>query len=92
MTEAGQFGQWVSEEAKRLFHENANAPAPPEDLAELRKFYDAYNEGLLAKALDRYAVTIVERKIAGVRVHDVTPVGGVGSPSTLLCLHGGGFM
>lgn len=92
MTDAGQFGRWVSEEAKRLFHENASAPAPPEDLAELRKFYDAYNEGLLAKALDRYAVTIVEREIAGVRVHDVTPVGGVISDSTLLCLHGGGFM
>jgi acetyl esterase/lipase len=92
MSDAGQFGIWVSEEAKRLFHENANAPAPPVDIPALRKFYDAYNQGLLAKALDQYDVTIVEREIAGVAVHEVTPAAGVESRATLLCLHGGGFM
>ncbi|WP_422059685.1 alpha/beta hydrolase [Sphingopyxis sp.] len=92
MVDARQFGAWVSEEAQSLFHESANAPIPPTEIADLRKFYDIYNQGLLGKALDRYAVTIVEREIAGVRVHDVTPAGGAKTGSTLLCLHGGGFM
>lgn len=92
MNDAGQFGKWVSDEAKQLFRENADAPVPPEALAELRLFYDVYNRDLLAKALDRYAVDIAEREIAGVKVHDVTPAGGAVSPATLICLHGGGFM
>ncbi len=92
MADAGRFGEWVSEEARALFGEYAKAPVPPTDLAELRAFYDAYNRRLLAKALDCYPVTIVERELAGVAVHDVTPVGGATSPATLLCLHGGGFM
>ena len=92
MSGNGEFGKWVSDEARHLFHENAEAPVPPVDLAELRQFYDAYNRDLLAKALNRYAVDIAERKIAGVGVHDVTPVGGATSGATLLCLHGGGFM
>lgn len=92
MTDAGQFAAWVSDEAKALFLEHAKAPVPPTGLAELREFYDVYNRGLLAKALDRYAVTIVEGELAGVGIHDVAPAGGVKSPMTLLCLHGGGFM
>lgn len=92
MTDAGQFGDWVSEEAKALFGEHAKAPVPPTEVHALRDFYDAYNRALLAKALDRYDVGIVEREMAGVKVHDVTPTGGATSPSILLCLHGGGFM
>lgn len=92
MTDAGQFGRWVSEEAKRFFHENASAPVPPTDITELREFYDAYNRELLAKARARYPVAIAEGEMAGVRIHEVTPVGRVDSSATLICLHGGGFM
>lgn len=92
MVDGGRFADWVSEEARALFLEHARAPVPPTDLGELRMFYDAYNRDLLAKALDIHPVAIVETEIAGVRVHDVTPLGGAASPSTLLCLHGGGFM
>jgi len=92
MVESGKFAEWVSAEAQALFLEHARAPVPPIDLGELRIFYDAYNRDLLAKALELYPVTIIETKLAGVRIHDVRPEEGVDSPSTLLCLHGGGFM
>jgi len=67
----------VSEEARRLFHENANAPAPPTDLPVLRKFYDAYNQGLLAKAL---APGMIQRK-RGKIINVSSQAGVIGQPS-----------
>jgi monoterpene epsilon-lactone hydrolase len=92
MSDAGQFGPWVSDEAKARFTAHLTEATGPADLAAARVFYADYNQRLLDKALARCPVTIAEREVAGVKVHEVAPVGGAGDSPVLLCLHGGAFM
>ncbi|WP_447756669.1 alpha/beta hydrolase [Sphingopyxis fribergensis] len=92
MSDAEQFGPWVSDPAKARFRAFLTESATPPDLAAARPFFRDYNQRLLDKALARYAVDIAEREIAGVTIYDVAPSGGAGDAPVLLCLHGGGFM
>ena len=92
MSEAEQFGPWVSDETKARFAAHLAESAAPTDLAEARLFFAAYNQRLLDKAAARYAVDISECEIAGVKVYDVVPAGGAGDAPVLLCLHGGAFL
>jgi epsilon-lactone hydrolase len=88
-----RFAPWVSAEAQAVCaYESAAAAPPSQDLATLRRHYDAFNRRHLAVALDRYAVEIVRDVIGGVAVDIVTPREGVTDARTLLCLHGGAFM
>jgi acetyl esterase/lipase len=92
MSNAEQFGPWVSDAAKARFGAYLAESAAPTDLSEARQFFAAYNQRLLDKAEARYAVDITEREITGVKVYDVMPTGGADESPVLLCLHGGGFM
>ena len=92
MDDAGQFGPWVSEEAKARFAAFLKESATPSDLVEARTYFRAYNQRLLDKAGAKYAVDIAEREIAGVTVYDVAPADGAVEAPVLLCLHGGAFM
>lgn len=92
MSDAGQFGPWVSDEARLRFGAFLKESATPSDLAAARPFFRDYNQRLLDKALARYAVDVVTREIAGVTVYDVVPSGGAADAPVLLCLHGGAFL
>lgn len=92
MSDAEQFGPWVSDAAKARFGAFLRESATPSDLADARPFFRDYNQRLLDKAQAKYAVDIDEREIAGVAVYDVAPTGGAADAPALLCLHGGGFM
>lgn len=92
MSDAEQFGPWVSDAAKARFAAYLAESAAPADLSEARPFFAAYNRRLLDKAEARYAVDITEGEIAGVKVYDVVPAGGTDESPVLLCLHGGAFM
>lgn len=92
MSDAEQFGPWVSDEAKTRFAAFLEESAAPPALAAARPFFRDYNQRLLDRAQARYAVDIVEREIAGVTVHEVIPAGGAADAPVLLCLHGGAFM
>lgn len=88
-----RFAPWVSGEAQAMFAAESTGAAPPgQDLATLRRHYDAFNRRHLAVALDHYAVEIVRDVIGGVAVDIVTPRDGASDGRTLLCLHGGAFM
>lgn len=92
MSDPHHFAGWVSDEAKVMFAASASGPAAPTELGDLRRHYDAYNQGLLDAALGRYSVDITEQKVGDVQVFAVTPTGGPSDPRTLICLHGGAFM
>jgi acetyl esterase/lipase len=92
MSDAEQFGPWVSDAAKTRFAAYLAESAAPADLSEARPFFAAYNRRLLDKAEVRYAVDVTEGEIAGVKVYDVVPAGGADESPVLLCLHGGAFM
>lgn len=92
MSDAEQFGPWVSDEAKARFGAFLTESATPSDLAAARSFFRDYNQRLLDKARTKYAVEVTEREIAGVTVHEVIPAGGAAEAPLLLCLHGGAFM
>lgn len=92
MSDAEQFGPWVSEQAKARFGAFLAESATPADLAAARPFFRDFNQRLLDKAQAAYAVDIAEREIAGVTVYDVVPAGGAADVPVLLCLHGGAFM
>lgn len=92
MSDAGQFGPWVSDEAKARFGAFLEESATPSDLAAARPFFRDYNQRLLDKAQARYAVEVAVREISGVTVYDVIPSGGAADAPVLLCLHGGAFM
>lgn len=88
------FAPWVSREVQELFEAEAAATPPPppgDDIAPLRRHYDAFNRRHLAVAQAHYPVEIAADEIAGVRVDVVIPPGWKDGP-TLLCLHGGAFM
>ncbi|MFO1255720.1 MAG: alpha/beta hydrolase [Sphingomonadaceae bacterium] len=91
MSDSGQFGPWVSAEARAAFA--AGEPQPPsQDIAALRLHYDAFNRRQLAVAQELYPVDVSEEIWDGVPVHVVVPAGGPRDPRTLVCLHGGAFM
>lgn len=92
MSDAGQFGPWVSGEAKARFAAFLEESSTPPDLAEARPFFRDYNQRLLDKAEAQYPVDIAEREIAGVKVYEVVPPGGAADAPLLICLHGGAFM
>lgn len=92
MSDAEQFGPWVSAEAKARFAAHLTESAAPVDLAEARTFFADYNQRLLDKALAKYPVEIAEHAAAGVKIYDVVPVGGATRSPVLVCLHGGAFM
>lgn len=92
MSDAGQFGPWVSDAAKARFGAFLEESTTPPDLAAARPFFRDYNQRLLDKAQATYAVDIDAREIAGVTVYEVAPAGGASDAPVLLCLHGGAFM
>lgn len=92
MRDTPSFGPWVSDEAEARFAAFLTESTTPAALAEARPFFAAYNQRLLDKALAAYVVDIAEREMAGVKVYEVTPVGGTAHAPVLLCLHGGAFM
>ncbi|MBN8842253.1 MAG: alpha/beta hydrolase fold domain-containing protein [Sphingomonadales bacterium] len=92
MSDADQFGPWVSDEAKARFGAFLQESATPSDIAAARPFFRDYNQRLLDKARAKYAVEIIERSVAGVTVYDVAPTGGAADAPVLICLHGGAFM
>lgn len=58
-----------------------------------REQINAYAAQGVARLLDQFQVEIVETRIAGVQVLDVTPAGGGHDPDRVLInLHGGGFI
>ena len=92
MSDAEQFGPWVSDEAKARYGAYLAESSAPTDLADARLFFASYNQRLLDKAAARYSVDITECEIAGVKVYDVVPAGGADDTPVLLCLHGGAFL
>ncbi|WP_054586802.1 alpha/beta hydrolase [Sphingopyxis macrogoltabida] len=92
MSDAGQFGPWVSDEAKARFAAFLEESVTPPNLAAARPFFRDYNQRLLDKAQAGYAVDVAERTIAGVTGYEVVPAGGAADAPVLLCLHGGAFM
>jgi len=92
MIDLDAFASWVSEEAQAALRAPPPGPAPGADVPALRAHYDAFNRRMLAAALEAYPVDIEEKWIGGVRVHAVSPRGGIRDRRLLVCLHGGAFM
>jgi monoterpene epsilon-lactone hydrolase len=89
------FSQYGSRQARATFLSGLR-PAPAaiaNDLLALRRFYTAFNDELLARMREFYAVDVEELQIGGVPAHRVTPRGReVDQSRVLLNLHGGAFM
>ena len=93
MIDPDRFAPWVSADAAAMFRADSTAAPPPAgDIHTLRVHYNAFNQRHLDTARAHYAVDIVAAEIGGVRVSIITPIGGVTTDRTLLCLHGGAFM
>ncbi|MBV6418259.1 MAG: Acetyl esterase [Steroidobacteraceae bacterium] len=100
---AAPFSAFASEEARKSYlHEHSPAfyaspvaRIPMLPIAEQRATLDKYYlDPLIARARQRYAVTIEPRTIAGVYTEVITPAEGVArdrDDRVLINLHGGGF-
>jgi len=91
--------RFMSPEARakfiRLFSNPEPSPAPDADVRLLREFDERKNAPFVARAQERYPVTIEEKIIGGVHVRVITPKGGVAPQNRnriLMNLHGGGFL
>ena len=87
-----EHARWVSASSRTLFAEVVRTPSSaPADLERRRSHYDAINSARLEEALRSYPVTVANREIASVPVHEVTPAQ-PSSDGILICLHGGAFL
>ena len=89
---------YMSPEAKRRFLEQVSEartkePISPDlDIVGQRAWVDAWYRQKVERATELYPVNIEERRLAGVRVHVVTPKGGPARKDRVLInVHGGGF-
>ena len=85
--------QTVSPEAQKSLSRQEPDQGPPQSLEDRRKGTDAYTARARVEWTEICPNTIVEDKMAGVRVRIVTPEGmpAANSDKVLLNLHGGGF-
>lgn len=100
---AAPFSRFASEQARRAYlfeHSPAFYTSPVARMqtlavAEQRRILDEHYLGpLIAKALERFPVTIEPRTIGGVYTEVITPAAGVAAEKEeriLINLHGGGF-
>jgi epsilon-lactone hydrolase len=89
---------YMSDEARRRFTDQVREGRTQEGIskgkgiAAQRAWVDAWYRRRVDRGVDLYPVTIEERRMAGVRVHVVTPkTSGVEKDRILINVHGGGF-
>ncbi len=87
----------LSPEAKKVLARIAAVKAPDfkGDIAKARAFFQTYNDDRLAEMRRHFRTSEREAVIGGVRVHVVTPQGGVAPRNrgrVLVNVHGGAFM
>jgi epsilon-lactone hydrolase len=79
----------------KLFAHPEPSPPADADIRIVREFDERKNAPYLARAKERYPVTIEQRVIGGVRVKVITPKAGIPAENrnrVLINLHGGGFL
>src|SRR5215469_1254980 len=83
----------LSPQAEKFISHQLPDEAPPQSLADRRKHLDEWQVQSRAEWSKICPVTIEETKVAGVRVHVVTPEGmpAANADKVLINLHGGGF-
>ncbi|WP_211369398.1 alpha/beta hydrolase [Pseudoxanthomonas kalamensis] len=90
------YSRFASPEARTRFEQlQADQGPPSTDIADLRRFYQDYNDARLREVQSRYLARVEATTMGGVPVQVVDPAAGVAEGNgarVLINLHGGAFM